>query len=62
MELTRTRRIVDAEGADAVLAAAEKRALEQGARVVIAVVDPHGELIVLRHRLSTAVGLVIQDA
>ena len=48
MELARTRRIVDGDGADAVLAAAEKRALEQRARVVIAVVDPHGELIGLR--------------
>jgi glc operon protein GlcG len=48
MELTRTRRIVDGSGVDAVLAAAEQRALEQRSRVVIAVVDPHGELVGLR--------------
>jgi uncharacterized protein GlcG (DUF336 family) len=48
MELTRMRRIVDGSGVDAVLDAAEKHALEGGARVVIAVVDPHGELVGLR--------------
>jgi len=48
MELIRTRRVVDTGGAEAVLAAAEKRALETGARVVIAVVDPYGELVALR--------------
>jgi uncharacterized protein GlcG (DUF336 family)/mannose-6-phosphate isomerase-like protein (cupin superfamily) len=48
MDLTRTRRVVAGTGADAVLAAAETYALEQGARVVIAVVDPHGELVALR--------------
>ena len=45
MELVRTRRIIDAEGAEAVLAAAEARARQEGSRVVIAVVDPHGELV-----------------
>src|ERR671923_2508114 len=45
MAYVRTRRIVDDAGADAVIAAAEKKAAEQGSRVVIAVVDPHGELI-----------------
>jgi glc operon protein GlcG len=44
----RTRRIIDNTGADAVLAAAEREANEHGHRVVIAVVDPWGELIALR--------------
>ena len=44
----RTRRIIDEDGAGAVLDAAERFALEQGHRVVIAVVDPWGELIALR--------------
>lgn len=48
MEPVRTRLIVDSAGVDAALEAAEKRALEQGSRVVIAVVDPYGELIALR--------------
>jgi uncharacterized protein GlcG (DUF336 family)/mannose-6-phosphate isomerase-like protein (cupin superfamily) len=48
MELIRRRRVVDGQGAETVLAAAEARALEQGSRVVIAVVDPHGELVALR--------------
>jgi uncharacterized protein GlcG (DUF336 family)/mannose-6-phosphate isomerase-like protein (cupin superfamily) len=48
MSLVRTRRIIDNAGADAVLAAAERAAGEHGHRVVIAVVDPWGELIQLR--------------
>jgi uncharacterized protein GlcG (DUF336 family) len=48
MALIRTRRIVDDAGASAVIAAAEEYANERGHRVVIAVVDPHGELIELR--------------
>ena len=48
MAYVRTRRIVDDAGADAVIAAAEDTAREQGSRVVIAVVDPHGELIQMR--------------
>src|SRR5215213_4664585 len=48
MAYVRTRKIVDDAGADAVIATAEKKAAEQGSRVVIAVVDPHGELIQLR--------------
>jgi uncharacterized protein GlcG (DUF336 family)/mannose-6-phosphate isomerase-like protein (cupin superfamily) len=43
-----TRKIVDDAGADAVLAVAEAFAREQGSRVVIAIVDPSGELIQLR--------------
>src|ERR671937_947353 len=44
----RTRRIIDDNGADAVVAAATKYANERGHRVVIAIVDPNGELIQLR--------------
>ena len=44
----RIRRVIDEAGADAVLDAAEKAAREQGLRVVMAVVDPWGELIALR--------------
>src|SRR3954449_5417825 len=45
MAYVRTRKIVDDAGADAVIAAASAKAAERGSRVVIAVVDPHGELI-----------------
>ncbi len=48
MALTRTRKIIDDAGASAVIAAAEQYANGRGHRVVIAVVDPHGELIELR--------------
>src|ERR687897_1102166 len=48
MALIRTRRIVDDAGASAVIAAAEEYANARGHRVVIAVVDPSGELIELR--------------
>jgi glc operon protein GlcG len=48
MALVRTRRMIDDEGAEAVIGAAEKAANEKGYRVVIAVVDPWGELIQLR--------------
>jgi glc operon protein GlcG len=48
MALIRTRRIVDDTGSSAVIDAAERYARERGHRVVIAVVDPHGELIELR--------------
>src|SRR5438094_6370635 len=48
MENFRTRKILDDAGADAVMASAEAFALEQGSRVVIAIVDPSGELIELR--------------
>jgi glc operon protein GlcG len=46
--IVRARRIIDNGGADAVLAAAERVANRNGARVVMAVVDPWGELIALR--------------
>src|SRR5688500_19099513 len=48
MNTVRTRRIVDDAGAEAVLAAAEHFALEQGHRVVMAIVDPWGEVVLLR--------------
>ena len=48
MATTRTRRVVDDAGADAVIDAAAAYAEERGHRVVIAVVDPSGELIQLR--------------
>jgi uncharacterized protein GlcG (DUF336 family)/mannose-6-phosphate isomerase-like protein (cupin superfamily) len=48
MAYVRTRRIVDDAGAEAVIAAAKSKAAELGSRVVIAVVDPHGELIQLQ--------------
>jgi len=48
MTIVRTRRIIDNDGAAAVLAAAERKAAELGARVVLAVVDPWGELVELR--------------
>jgi glc operon protein GlcG len=48
MKPIRIRRVIDEQGADAVLAAAEASARQQGLRVVIAVVDPWGELVALR--------------
>src|SRR5437763_3527891 len=44
----RTRKIIDEAGAEAALAAAERHAVERGHRVVIAVVEPSGELVALR--------------
>jgi uncharacterized protein GlcG (DUF336 family)/uncharacterized RmlC-like cupin family protein len=44
----RTRKLIDNPGADAVLDAALADANERGSRVVIAIVDPAGELIQLR--------------
>nr|MDQ3936164.1 heme-binding protein [Actinomycetota bacterium] len=48
MEAVRNRRVIDTAGADAVIAAAEKYATAFGHRVVIAVVDPFGEVIAMR--------------
>ena len=48
MPVVRTRKIIDDGGADSVIAAATAKANENGSRVVIAVVDPAGELIQLR--------------
>jgi glc operon protein GlcG len=44
----RTRLIIDDAGAEAVIAAAERKANEHGHRVVITVVDPSGEVIAMR--------------
>ena len=44
----RTRKLIDEAGANAVLDAAERFAVEQGSRVVMAVVDPWGELVAFR--------------
>src|SRR5215218_6201613 len=48
MHPIRTRRMIDDAGAETVIAAAEHYALEQGHRVVMAVVDPWGEVVLLR--------------
>jgi glc operon protein GlcG len=48
MPVVRTRRIIDDGGADAVIAAAMDKANAERHRVVIAVVDPAGELVQLR--------------
>jgi len=48
MTIVRSRKIIDDAGADAVIAEAERYATEKGHRVVIAVVDPWGELIGMR--------------
>ncbi len=48
MSVVRTRRILDPDGADAVLAAAEEVARGKGYRVVMAVVDAAGDLLALR--------------
>lgn len=47
MDAVRTRQTIDDAGADAVLAAARAYAAPLGHRVVIAVVDPSGELVAL---------------
>jgi uncharacterized protein GlcG (DUF336 family) len=48
MHSTRTKRTIDNAGAEAVIAAAEGYANERGHRVVMAIVDPSGELIAMR--------------
>jgi uncharacterized protein GlcG (DUF336 family) len=48
MTVVRTRKIIDDAGADAVIAEAERYATDKSHRVVIAVVDPWGELIGMR--------------
>jgi glc operon protein GlcG len=55
MAAVRTRRIIDDAGAEAVIAAAEKVANENGYRVVFAVVDPWGEVIQLRRTLNAQI-------
>jgi sugar lactone lactonase YvrE len=48
MAIHGTRRIIDDAGAEAVLGAAERHARRHGHRVVMAVVDPWGEVVLLR--------------
>src|SRR5687767_15347555 len=48
MKPIRMRRVIDEAGADAVLAAAEQKARADGLRVVMAVVDPWGEVVQMR--------------
>jgi uncharacterized protein GlcG (DUF336 family) len=48
MPMVRTRRVLDTEGVEAVMRAAEQVAREKGFRVVIAVVDAWGHLLQLR--------------
>ena len=48
MSAVRTRRALDTKGADTVMAAAEEQALQNGFRVVIAVVDAWGHVLQLR--------------
>jgi uncharacterized protein GlcG (DUF336 family)/mannose-6-phosphate isomerase-like protein (cupin superfamily) len=55
MAAVRTRRIIDTAGAEAVIAAAERAALEKGYRVMIAVVDPWGEVIQMRRTPQTQI-------
>src|SRR4051794_39591173 len=53
MQLTRTRKVIDTAGADAVIAVAEAQARKQGSRVYVCVVDPSGEVVAL-HRTDEA--------
>src|SRR6266571_1770040 len=55
MTAIRKRRIIDEAGAEAVIRAAEESANRQGHRVVIAVVDPSGELVALRRTVGAQV-------
>ena len=48
MSAVRTRRVLDAQGVEAAMGAAEQTARAKGHRVVIAVVDPWGHLLQLR--------------
>jgi glc operon protein GlcG len=55
MATIRKRRIIDEAGAEAVIQAAERKANVGGHRVVIAVVDPSGELVALRRTVGAQV-------
>src|SRR3954452_6122683 len=48
MSTVRTRRIIDDAGAETVIAAAARHAIAHELRVVITVVDPWGEVVLLR--------------
>ena len=58
MPAIRTRKVIDEAGAEAVARAAEEFARSRGARVVIAVVDPSGELV----RLSRTEGAQVASS
>jgi glc operon protein GlcG len=53
--LVRTRNVIDTAGADAVIAAAEAAAREQGSRVYMCVVDTSGEVVAMRRTPGTQV-------
>src|SRR5947208_3229216 len=55
MTAIRKRRIIDEAGAEAVIQAAERQANKHGHSVVIAVVDPSGELVALRRTVGAQV-------
>src|SRR5438093_11680525 len=55
MLVVRARRVIDDAGAEAVSDAAARYASERGSRVVIAVVDPAGELVLLRRTAGAQV-------
>jgi len=55
MAIVRKRHTIDDAGAEAVIRAAVSRAEENGSRVVIAVVDPSGELVALRRTANAQV-------
>jgi uncharacterized protein GlcG (DUF336 family) len=55
MTAVRTRRVLDAAGVDAVMAAAEELALGKGYRVVIVVVDTWGHVLQLRRTPGTQI-------
>jgi len=55
MQVARIRRVVDEAGADAVASAAEAFANARGHRVVIVVVDPSGEVLLLRRTAGAQV-------
>jgi len=55
MASIRKRRIIDEAGAESVIQAAERNANKHGHRVVIAVVDPSGELVALRRTVGAQV-------
>ena len=55
MALVRQRKVIAEAGAEAVADTAAKFARDQGHRVVIAVVDPWGELVLLRRTEGTQI-------
>src|SRR5690349_7816487 len=55
MKYRRMQPIIDTAGADAVIAAAEQVARENGYRVYIAVVDPSGEVVAMRRTAGAQV-------